>query len=113
MPQQKPSLPVEMMELNARAGNGAVPTGVYTLLVPVNYKRRWFSIQVPTTEADSLLLVITRGEPGVGDYGQMIVEPGQPIVLSQTNGMPWQGAVWATGTTADSYCYWTEVEDWP
>lgn len=110
---QIPDSKVRMQELNARAGNGAVVTGSYTLLVTNNFKRRWFSAQVPKTEADSLLLVICRGVPGVGDYGQLLIEPGGSIVLNQGSDMQWQGPIYATGLGADSYVYWTEVEDYP
>ena len=110
---QENALRAPMLNLNARSGNGAVVTGAYTLLVSANYKRRWFSCQVPKTEADSLLLVFSRGVPGAGDYGQMLIEPGGAIVLDGIGGMPWQGSIYGTGLSADSYCYWTETEDYP
>lgn len=112
MPNQQPAALVPMYNLEARAGNGAVPTGSYTLLVTTNYKRRWFSCQVPITEPDAMLLVFSKDLPGIGNFGQMLIEPGGSIVLDVTT-MPWQGAIYGTGLTANSYCYWTEVSDYP
>lgn len=104
---------VEKLILRAKSGNGAVPTGAYTLLVPENWKRRWFAIKVPLTEADDLLVVLANGQPGVVPYGQIQLSPGDSAVFSMSGDMPFQGAIYATGTTADSYCYWTEAEDYP
>lgn len=109
---QKNASLVDMFNLEARSGNGAVPTGSYTLLVTTNYKRRWFSCQVPITEADSMLLVFSKDIPGAGNYGQMLIEPGGSVVLDMVT-MPWQGSIYGTGLSADSYCYWTEVSDYP
>ena len=105
---------VKELYLHARSGNGAVPTGSYTLLVTANPKRRWFVCQVPSTEADSLLLVLSRAEPGTGiEFTNILIEPGGSAVLSMSGDMPWQGAIWATGLSADSSCYWSEAEDYP
>jgi len=107
-------VPIERKYLAARSGNGAVPTGAYTLLVPANTKRNWFVVTVPITEADEMLLVLSLAEPGTGiEFTNIYLAPGMTAVLSMTSDMPWQGAVWATGLTADSYCYWSEVEDYP
>lgn len=99
---------------HTRSGNGAVPTGSYTLLVPQNLKRRWFEVTVPKTEADSMLLVLSREQPASGrEFTNILLESGDSCVLSMTGDMPWQGAIWATGLSADSACYWNECEDWP
>lgn len=100
--------------LEARAGNGAVPTGSYTLLVPANPKRRWFLVKVPTTEADAMLLVLSRSEPSASvPFANILLESGDAVVISMNGDMPWQGAIWATGLSADSSCYWSEIEDYP
>ena len=108
-------MPVEKLTLDPSYGNGAVPTGSYTRFVGDNYKRRWFSITVPPTEADSMLLVLAREADFVSNlnYAQIYMAPGTSIVLSMSGDMPWQGAIYGTGVVGDSYCYWSEVEDYP
>lgn len=102
-------------DANAKSGNGAVPTGSYTLLVPANFKRRWFAVTVPSTEVYSMLLVLNRtGSFSSADsYTNILVEPGSSVVLSRTGDMPWLGAIYATGLSANTSCYWSEVEDYP
>ena len=105
---------VKASYFNARSGNGAVPTGAYTLLVPANPKRRWFSCQVLSSEPDALLLVLSISQPGATvEFTNIPIESGGSVVLSYSGDMPWQGAIWATGLAADSSCYWAEVEDYP
>lgn len=106
---------VKRIYLNGRSGNGAVPTGSYTLLVPANPKRRWFTIAVPLTEADPLLVVLSRENPdnAGAEFTNIYMAPGMSVVLSQSGDMPWQGMILATGLGADSSCYWSEVEDYP
>lgn len=105
---------IERKTLHARSGNGAVPTGSYTLLVPNNPKRNWFEVSVPTTEVDAMLVVLARELPASGiEFANILLESGESVILSMTGDMPWQGAIWATGLSADSSCYWSEVEDYP
>lgn len=110
---------VEKLFLRARSGNGAVPTGSYTLLVPNNNKRRWLSITIPPatdpTAAGLATLIVLPMIGGVtGDtYGQIYLDAGSSVILSMTGDMPWQGSVLATGLAGASYVYWTEVEDYP
>lgn len=107
-------MPIERKYLHARSGNGAVPTGSYTLLCPANPKRNWFVVHVPSTEPDSMLLVLAREMPASGvEFTNILVESGAGVVLSMTGDLPWQGAIWATGLSADSSCYWSESEDYP
>lgn len=105
---------IHRLTLQPRSGNGAVPTGSYTLLVPANPKRNWFEVCVPDDEADDMLLVLSRSEPGAGiEFTNILLHPGDRAILSMTGDMPWQGAIWATGRTADSSCFWNEAEDYP
>lgn len=106
---------VPLLYLHARAGNGAVPTGSYTQLVPENFKRRWFSVTVPETETDECLIVLSRHYPALAgtEYGQIYLASGMTVIFSMSGDMPWQGHIYATGLTADTYVYWTEVEDFP
>lgn len=105
---------IERKYLNARSGNGAVPTGSYTLLVPANPKRNWFVVTVPNSEPDAMLVVLALSMPASGvDFSNIYLQSGASLVLSMTGDMPWQGAIWATGASADSACYWSEVEDYP
>lgn len=103
--------PVSPAYFNARAGNGSVPTGSYTLLVPANTKRRWFVVTVPSSGADTLIVLPRTGD--LSEFGQIFLAPGGSLVLSMSGDMPWQGIVLATGLTATTYVYWTEVEDYP
>lgn len=102
---------VTPVNLNAKAGNGTVATGSYTLLVPANPKRRWFAVTVPTTGQETLIVLPRSGD--LVEFGQLYLPPGGSLVLSMSGDMPWQGIVLATGLTANSYVYWTEVEDYP
>ena len=100
--------------LKARSGNGAVPTGSYTLLVPANPKRNWFCVTVPPSEPDAMLLVLALEMPsGTTEFSNIYIASGASVVLSMFGDMPWQGAIWGTGASADSACYWSEVEDYP
>jgi hypothetical protein len=103
---------IDPVYLHARSGNGAVPTGSYTLLVPANPKRRWFV--VTCTDADAMLVVLCRELPASGrEFSNLYLAQGGSVVLSMTGDMPWQGAIWATGASADSACYWSEIEEYP
>jgi len=100
--------------LNGRSGNGAVPTGAYTFLVGENFKRRWFALTVPLSEPDPLLLVLARSIPGApAEFTNIYVATGSSVILSMSGDMPWQGPIYATGLAAESYCYWSEAEDYP
>jgi len=104
--------PVNRVYFNARSGNGAVPNGSYTLLVPANPKRRWFCVTV--TDADAMLLVLARELPASGrEFSNIYLASGVTCVLSMSGDMPWQGAIYATGAAADSACYWSEIEEYP
>jgi hypothetical protein len=99
--------------LEPSSGNGAVPNAVYTMLVPANPKRRWFVVKVPGTEANSMLVVLSRGTPGVDATANILLEPGDAAVFSNDGDMPWQGAILATGLVGATSCYWSQAEDYP
>lgn len=111
MPQSIIETKVTPVNLNARAGNGTVPTGSYTLLVPANTKRRWFAVSVPITGQETLIVLPREGS--MTAFGQIYLPAGGSLVISMSGDMPWQGSILATGLTANSYVYWTEVEDYP
>ena len=114
LPSQQVAAPVAMVNLNGRSNNLACPTGSYVQLVSQNFKRRWLVIKVPITEPDTLVVVLAREEPAAGrEFTTILLDSGDSLVLSMSGDMPWQGGVWATGLTADSWAYWSEVEEWP
>ena len=102
---------VVRLNLDAQAGNGAVAHGAYTQLVTANHLRRWITIKCPASEADDMLIVLPYDAGLTTGYGQIHLDPGESFTFSTEFGTPWQGVIFATGVSAASYCYWTEVSD--
>jgi hypothetical protein len=97
----------------AHSGFGVVGNGSYTNIRPQNQKRRWFYAFVPANSTAEPCRIVLPRVADLSDYGEILLYPGQTVVLSMSGDMPWQGAIYAAGLAAASYLYWAECEDFP
>lgn len=105
--------PISGTYFTGHSGYGSVPTGTFTLLRPVNLKRRWFNVVCPIDQTTEPCRITLPRSSDLTDYAEIVLNPGMSLTLSMSGDMPWQGSILAQGLAATSYVRWTECEDYP
>ena len=101
-------------DLDVHSGTLTVAAGVMTLLVPAAKKRAWLVVQHLGDSTNFAIVAPGLGAPDIANKAGFIeLAPGDAVIFSRSDDMPWLGPVYAYGRLGSATVAFTEAQDFP